>query len=886
MVKTTDIKKNKYKANKPNALIFGLLLLLAVIWLAKSFDIIKLAQSEIEWLQTKFTSFSSISQLIDDGSIDQNQSSFIKKAASISKNSFQILFTDFIKKDAKPPEEIKIFIKFKHLQKIYDDRSKAISKNINVNPREVPCKISDGKHTYKCKVNLKGDLSDHWNSKERMSLRIKIKDGFIYGLQDFSIQKPRTRQFPYDQVFHDINSDLNRISSDSQKFYKVIVNGKSWGMMNIEPLVDQKFLEIRDLKRLGIFRFSNQKSWEYRNIQNRYKNYFISDPTVTLSIRGKEEEIPNDPIMHEIFSNIYNAISNKNNSIFNREKMVGNLVLCLAWGSLHPLDQSNSWYTWNPYEKNLEPILTDQTKWSSSSNLLSNLGEGIGYGLPYQYRFIFQNDPISITEISAELEELKSYFKHNSPIAKVNNLKENAFPNDKLFHYSPLLENINYLEKNLSEVVRKINNVSRLYKPNLLKSEVLYSDQLNHIDNLVRVIHYQDGKIRIFNLLDKEVLVEKLSNGDTELKINQIIPPSRKEDLTYLDISTSFLGDYSYKIKVTSQILGISKKTTNDISLLNVKNDFGLNITQNATKYCNQSEANICKLSGNLLIDEHVTFNQKVIIEPGTKINLSQDVDLIFDASVDMIGDVNRPIFIEGKDSGGIFIKNRSNRTSSIKNTIVKNLGVTSSFLTKFTGSFNGYGGIFNIENLDISNGDAEDQLNLVNAMIDIKGLKISQAFSDAFDCDFCKGVIQDIHLYDVGGDGLDVSGSNIKVLNMNAELIKDKALSVGERSIVSLVNAEFINVGTGVAAKDSSQVVTEELILTDIKYDAFMTYVKKPFFIEETSLIVNGYKLINEQGGLICVREENTDLFVNSIPCEVSELNVDELYTGRMKKY
>ena len=42
--------------------------------------------------------------------------------------------------------------------------------------------------------------------------------------------------------------------------------------------------------------------------------------------------------------------------------------------------------------------------------------------------------------------------------------------------------------------------------------------------------------------------------------------------------------------------------------------------------------------------------------------------------------------------------------------------------------------------------GMQKDQLNIINAKVDISGLNIRNATSDAFDCDFCKGTIKDIN--------------------------------------------------------------------------------------------------------------------------------------------
>ena len=92
-----------------------------------------------------------------------------------------------------------------------------------------------------------------------MSLRISVKDGLIHGMQEFAIQKPGSRQFPYDTTFHNINNQLERLSAIRQEFFNITLNGESWGVMNAEPVIDEKFLELQEVKRLGIFVFLMKK---------------------------------------------------------------------------------------------------------------------------------------------------------------------------------------------------------------------------------------------------------------------------------------------------------------------------------------------------------------------------------------------------------------------------------------------------------------------------------------------------------------------------------------------------------------------------------------------------------------------------------------------------
>ena len=96
----------------------------------------------------------------------------------------------------------------------------------------------------------------------------------------------------------------------------------------------------------------------------------------------------------------------------------------------------------------------------------------------------------------------------------------------------------------------------------------------------------------------------------------------------------------------------------------------------------------------------------------------------------------------------------------------------------KFTGSINGYGGKFEISNSEIKNGNAEDQLNIVNADVKISKVKFKNSVSDALDCDHRRGKISDVNFYEVRGDALDIAGSEMFLSNINVKFAQDKAIS------------------------------------------------------------------------------------------------------------
>lgn len=870
------IRQDNYSAKKKHLILFCILLGLTSSWIFFSIDIRRFVINEIENFQTTFTSFSSIHQLNDDG-LRPKKNGVLISFAAIPKIITDKLTDTLLREDNNGDGKIKLFIKFKHLEKIYSDRERALQYGVNKDPTEVPCKISDGQKTFKCKVRLKGDLIGHWESKKRMSLRIKIKDGYIYGLKDFSIQKPSERQFPYDQIFHQSNSNLGQLSSNNQGFFNISVNNDSWGLMNIEPTIDERFVEKNGLKRVGVFRISNQDDWFHNANPGAYQEYFVSDPTINLTVRGNEESFLKNEINMEIYSHIHKMLTNKNGKIFNREKMIGNLILGLVWGNLHALYNANSWYMWNAYEHKLEPILSDQGEWGDIKSYLET------NKIPFEYKILLQHSQLTVDEFNKELNKISDYFQKNSPIDMANDLKKKYFKNDSLFYHSNIYQNIEMLSQDPEYYVDQINNLVAENKYKNPKKDLTES-QIKLIPDYIKIFHYLDGQVKIYNLLDKDINIKSLLSGSYKIYINQKIPASKRESLNYIVVPTTLTGDHSYNIEVVSSYKKIEKKSVNDISLMNneistpTKKYFSLNNCQFF------ASDDVCVLSGNLKFKQTQYFDIKTIVLPNTEIFLDKDVDIIFE-HVDMRGEKDQPIKITGNQSGGVIIFNKENQSSKLSHVKFSNLNTTSASLMKYTGAINGYGGSFEIESVDISNSEAEDQLNLVNAKVKIKNLAISGGPSDALDCDFCHGELEEITIKDMGGDGLDFSGSDLKIKSYYASKIKDKALSVGEQSNVYIDNGHFKDVATGIAVKDGSKTFASNIHLENITYDHFMTYVKKPFFSNETILEVNDYFLDTKPQNVSCIRESNTALILNNQNCYISEVNIDELYQGRMKK-
>jgi hypothetical protein len=131
---------------------------------------------------------------------------------------------------------------------------------------------------------------------------------------------------------------------------------------------------------------------------------------------------------------------------------------------------------------------------------------------------------------------------------------------------------------------------------------------------------------------------------------------------------------------------------------------------------------------------------------------------------------------------------------------------------------------------LDIDGFFCEDAVNFIRANGSLNGITIRNAISDAIDADFSRLNFKNIKVNVAGNDCIDLSGGDYYIENAELYQCADKAISVGEKSklIVNLV--QILESNTGLAAKDSSFVEADNVIVSDVS-TCFRAYNKKQEF-------------------------------------------------------
>lgn len=177
----------------------------------------------------------------------------------------------------------------------------------------------------------------------------------------------------------------------------------------------------------------------------------------------------------------------------------------------------------------------------------------------------------------------------------------------------------------------------------------------------------------------------------------------------------------------------------------------------------------------------------------------------------------SRIIFFNGLiNSWSIFVNDERKIYPSIIKTIT---GCTTFYKIKFINT-----------NLSYKNSECEDAFNIIKSNGEIKNIFVENAKFDAVDFDFSEIRIKNLSIFNSGNDCLDVSYGTYIIEKSNFLRCGDKAISVGENSYLKSKNSFIDTAEIGIASKDSSRAIVEEIKIINVK-NCFAAYNKKKEF-------------------------------------------------------
>lgn len=245
-------------------------------------------------------------------------------------------------------------------------------------------------------------------------------------------------------------------------------------------------------------------------------------------------------------------------------------------------------------------------------------------------------------------------------------------------------------------------------------------------------------------------------------------------------------------------------------------------------------------LQGNYHVSENIKFpeDRGVLIEPGVKITIGDEKSILFHNKFTAVGTAKQKIAFMPSDIafGSILIRANDNDVN------INNVHVYGGNEAYVEGIYASGQIVIVDSNVDIKNSSfksslSDDGINIKYSTVNIDSNTFANNYGDQIDCDYCSGNITNnsfIIIKKLRGtsetDGLDVSGSNLYIANNYFSGFSDKALSVGEKSKVVVVNNIIDESNIGVAVKDGSDACFSRNEFQSNSTD-ITSYVKKSMY-------------------------------------------------------
>lgn len=821
-------------------------------------------------------------------------------------------------------EEVQLDIKFKHFSKIEQKRKEALMRDqlVSSDADFVPGKISADELSFDCKLRLKGDLSDHWEN-QKVSLRIRLKDGgTLFGMSSFSLQRPVTRGNTSQFLFLESLRRENLLAV-RYKFINLTMNGKSMGVYAMEEHFSKELVESQRRRDGVMVSFDEYRYW--KNLDAPLTNFQLASAyqSAEINLRNNKRIVESPLLLKQkvIALNLLRSFQEKKlqgDEVFSPDKVGRFLAICRLWNAEHAFLLHNINFYYDPITSRLEPIGFDGMPLSYVTS-------------PYCYFSAGEVPDNWVNHALRSPQIAKSYIKHLESFTRQSYIEElkddlaleelslrrtlykNLFwestadiwkSDGTLINYNPwnnLAERVRSIRRELEENVPAMTYA----RPALDKSSDLDVVVRNPLTQPIEIIGFENSNRK---WIAKEIIrLPNVFELDPTRK-NIVMPLQRFGHSTFEGDHIFRITDYFDKNSTQEQIKPV--KSLHLITRILGMDDriIRLPIPVDSSRF-KPEKLPFIKHSGNIISKhsflhengdsiyvapgEHEVTEDLIIpahrvlkIPAGTILRFHKEAIMVCKSPILAIGSEKKPIILTalGSKWPGILIANANERSEFRHIQISKTGGIGEDLNPggidrsgwTLTGGITFYHSPVDLSHCKISDSFSEDALNIIACDFTLNDSFFANASSDAFDGDFVKGKISNCSFEQIGGDAIDLSGSNVAINGVRVLGTADKALSAGEDTRVTISDCRFEEIGFGIAAKDLSEVRVHDVKIHKARICALAAYQKKNIF---------GPAKITGKG-LQITATEKTHLIQKGSLCEIdgrkfqqTDLDVDSLY-------
>ena len=720
----------------------------------------------------------------------------------------------------------------------------------DMNKLMLPAKIYYEGEKYSIKMRTKGARLAHYADKDETSYKIDIKGSKrLWGMEEFSFQKPITKNYTYEYLFHKLLGHVGLVKV-KYFFINLHINDQDLGVYAVEESFSKEIIERQNRRNGPIFSTKDELGEYFPNIafelysESYWKNQYpklISD-------------------LFSILNNIKMAKFHVND-YFDMDKWAKYFAIMDLTGAYHgALIKSVKLY-YNPTTALFEPIGYDFHK-----------GAGIFGGFIIM-DFLQEETKDSKTACSFICGHKEWFLRF---LEKENGELNNKFIK-KYIEYLIEYSDEDFVNNFLKKYDKDLSNYNRAIYKDYSKSDrvrwkgagfFVYDE--SYLLNRAKLIKSRINKI---NLKDIDVsLKSNLLYFEDYLTSQFPIEGETIECLKQKDSKKYFFaGTMNIMLNTTCKKIRFRDYNNNSITI-DLKNNFTANADldiYNKEQFTSLSEIrniikitkNKYKIESNLIIEKNILIkkNEKLIIPKEKEINIKNNATLFVEGEILFLNDKKNYTKIYSEDGTGSLIFNNNN--FEIKNIVFQNLSKPNLDNYILYGGVNIINSNLIMKNIIMNNSNNEDGINIINSKSELSNIYFNDINADALDVDFGEINFTNLYCQDIKNDCLDVSGANVSGNNLTATNVDDKGISAGENSNIKIKNINLTNNYVAVAVKDGSTAVLDDILLKKNTFDIALFNKKKEFV--KPMLSINNLNHLNKKK---IIQSNGTTLLIDGI--------------------
>ncbi|MHC4873325.1 MAG: right-handed parallel beta-helix repeat-containing protein [Planctomycetota bacterium] len=778
-----------------------------------------------------------------------------------------------IKAVVDPPvwHTMQIDMSFKNFLKIEKKRQEALERGILAASSEdyVSAKISmDGKEHVRVKMRIKGDWADHYDTRKKISFRIKVRDSnAIMGMRVLSLQHPRTRSYGMEWIYHR-HLKHEGILGLRYDFVQVLFNGEDWGVYALEEHFSKELPESMKRREGVMLRFDETDFFVW---SSQRKDALLNQSLTAVQLdtfqRGKVFKKPALGSQYKTALQLIEKLVDrkvKPSDVFKVEETAKFLALSELWDASHGFIWNNLRFYYDPAVGKLECVGFDAAPKDKAAQYFSVLFT------PFA-ALLMSDGKIAEKVVS----ELKRYSSAEYAAQLQKDLNSEWQEAEKKVHTEwPGWQKDIWKRLNSKQAfLRRVFSVTSVAAARAVSSDskTITIRAVNRLNLPVEILNFKSGKniLPFTDSAEKKVLFPENGKNVILVAVNKSEIKDQTEIVMECRIS-GLSGIHKIPVVMTYVAVDINEGRP-DFPAVNAVLDKHSFLKYDKDTNSFSVSSGRWDVSGDLILPEGaglvMTKKTVLLFDPGAVVLLT--------GKIDWRGTDKNPVSFlpSDKNWGGIAVI--ASPSVVIKNTKVSGCSGINRGGWQLLGGLNIIDSVSDISGSFFTDSASEDALNIVRGITKIENCRFTNCASDAFDGDFIIGTVSNVFMEDIKGDGLDVSGSKLTVENCKFDNISDKAMSIGESSNVKADRIVVNKSRFGVVSKDKSTLRISQSIIRNSTYGV-VAYQKKK---EYGPAVVSGSEIKFKDVKHESMVQERSTGRLNGAEINPQPVDVDKLY-------